>query len=319
MAIYCTGQGTDHIWRELPAAISLQYKMQLFNPAASITMKFAGIPYSGPMTHLMVTLDSKTILYATVDTIRQSCSGESGVITTLTGRDYVAAGMMDNEVQPGYRFQFSRDQMLAAHATPYGASGEGLPDGQINYIIFTRLMTNFDAVTLYCQQTYGSTYAFMGRDHLLRTDPFLPTVRHFSPDGEYPYREAELSYHRNRAYSRLYIETAQDDYGNEYNDTLDNPIASEYEITRVAYYSPSQKWYRTPKQGAAHLIAQSKRDIKRVTLTLPGAHIFEAGERATLSDPRLGNLDNLYIYEHRLDISDKGTETIVVLCEQAYL
>ncbi len=319
MAIYCTGQGTDGVWHDLPAPVFLQYKMQLFNPAAAITMRFAGIPYPDPITHMIVSLGGKSIIYAAVDTVRQTCSGESGVVTTLTGRDYVAAGMPDNEVKPGYRFQFSRDQMLAAHAAPYGASGDSLPPGQINYVIFTRLMTHFDAVALYCQQTYGSTHVFMDRDHRLRTEPFLPTVRHFSPDGEYPYREAELSYHRNRAYSRLYIETAQGEYENEYGEISDNPIAADYRITREAYYTASQKWRRAPDLGAAHLIAQSKRDIKRVTLTLPGAHIFEAGERATLSDPRLGKMDSLYIYEYRLNIDDKGAETIVTLCEQAYV
>ena len=56
-----------------------------------------------------------------------------------------------------------------------------------------------------------------------------------------------------------------------------------------------------------------------MTLTLPGAYIFEAGEKATLTDPRLGTMNNLYIYEHRLDIGSKGATTAVVLCEQAYV
>ena len=30
-------------------------------------------------------------------------------------------------------------------------------------------------------------------------------------------------------------------------------------------------------------------------------------------------MDSLYIYEYRLNIDDKGAETIVTLCEQAYV
>ena len=234
MTLVCEGMDLSGVWHTLPAPISLQYKMQLFSPAAAATVRFAGIPYAGALRQFKLTLNGTLLLHATADILRQSCSGSSGVTTTLTGRDLVAAGMLDNEVEPGYRFQFGRDQLLADHAIPWGATGSDLPAGQINYIIFTRLMNHFDAINLYCQQTYDSTYVFLGRDHKLRLEPFRSTVRRFSPGGAYPYHEAELSFNRKQVYSKFYIETKRNDYDYEFNDEAVNAVAGEYGVTRVS-------------------------------------------------------------------------------------
>ncbi len=311
----CTACDLSGNWVSLPAPTSVKYQMPLFTPAASATLTFGGIPYAAPLKEFKLSLSGSVLLHSTVDTYIQSRTPQ-GTVSTLKGRDIVAAGMADNEVEPGYRFQLSRDDLLANFATPWGATGADLPDESINYIIYTRLMTHFDAIALFCRQCYGSVGVFMNREHALRTSPFTGTSRNISSGS---FCSAELSFNRKQPSSLLYIQTAQTDYGYEFGESASSAVAAEYGITRVGYYSPSQKWYRNPILGAEHLLREAHRGVKQLTVTLPGAVLMEAGDTVDFTDPQIGTFSGMYVSEHRLTADENGISTTVVLYDSAYL
>lgn len=291
-----------------------EYRSDRFTPADSFVFRVLEVS-NETITRVKAELDGQTLFEGIVDTQKQYW-GKDGIYSEYDCRSLFAM-LLDNEVKPYLYLNLTADEMLRIHGIPFGIKGGNFPfHTSLPQIIARKGESHWEFICKFCRLAYGKTPYIDGKGFLSLT-PFSNQI-HILDGQKYPIVTAKMIEDRYRMISKLYIKTAEDDYGGVYHKTIENKIATGLGVVRERYYHPGEDWKENSLTSGKDMIRERQLDYFEIDLTFPGLHRFIVGEQAQV---KLDNKDfsNLYLAQVKLHSAEDGVTTQVVLWDKTAL
>jgi len=265
-----------------------------------------------------LTVDGEEVFYGIVDSQRYTLSAKGGR-TQLNARRKLAAYLVDNEAAPKTYLNLPFSQLVARHGTSYGVKGAvGAPDKKMPIYTVPKGRSEWEAISVFCQQLYGRPPYLDGQDRIV-ADARLSGRAHVlsnklnpnpgpsqSPSAlPTPYSELEVIHRPEAVISSVYLLGEDGAVQRVENEKAGAAV-------RRRYISPSTQWALFPKWGAREVIASSMERRLEIWIVLPGYFRCSLGDRVTLPD--LPSLSGAALTIHEIEwAAHNGVMTRLVL------
>ena len=282
-------------------------------PADDLELKFLCCGKIRELKELYVIKNNKNIFSGIVDAQKVSIDS-SGIFLNLISRSKVAL-LLDNEAIPQTYYVPSLLNIFNRHIKPYGFDFIiGDMRTFSNEFIVSKGMSEWEVLESFCADylrvypkinydgTINATGKFMGNNILFSN---VKSGVHYS--GIYE------NLNRYEIYSEVDVKATSVD---SYSTIVKNDDVINKGISRRRLLNASNN-VKTPALCGELLISKSIKNSYSICLNCPGNLDIHIGDKASLYDPILLNIDNLVVSEIKYTLNKKGENTKVILKKEA--
>ena len=227
--------------------------------------------------------NGETVLRGIVDEYTVEL-GSDGMVATISGRGY-AARLLDNESRPVTYQNATLAEIVRCHVTPYGVSCGALADVRANSVYTVAAGTSqWKALENFCR-TYGGFSPRFSRDGKLLAAPEEISGRYLVIGDDDPVLACTL---REDHYGVLTEALIIDKKRNVSYSVKNQDMINRGGQCRRVIYTPGQSTWAAMRYTGEYQIAQSRKEEKRVAVTLPGSFPAFPGDRISLQLNRMG-------------------------------
>ena len=282
-------------------------------PADDLELKFLCSGKVRELKELYVIKNNENIFSGIVDTQRVSID-DSGIFLSLVSRSKVAL-LLDNEAIPQTYYVPSLLNIFNRHIKPYGFDFIiGDMKSFSNEFTISKGMSEWEVLENFCAD-YLKVYPRVSYDGTINATGKVTGDNIFFSNVKsgIRYREIYEKINRYEIYSEVNVKaTSVDSYSTIVkNDDVINRGISRRRLLNVVDNM------KTPALCGELLISKSIKNSYSICLNCPGNLNIHIGDKASLYDPILLNIDNLVVSEIKYTLNKRGENTKVILKKEA--